>query len=195
MEQREPILSARARFVLSQEYMLEQQRSLRPHWLLVLGIVLGVPVVVYCITKVAWRAIFSYVTGAAFLEGVSMWLSVALLLAYIAAFIWILFRPRRAAKRYARRARELFGELPELRMSFFPESMLLQSPASESGMRIDYGIVRKCVETPNLFLLITKEKQVFPVAKTGLCDIDNAGFRALMNLKCPNAKRNWRNEP
>ena len=45
------------------------------------GIVLGVPVVVYCITKVAWRAIFSYVTGAAFLEGVSMWLSVALLLA------------------------------------------------------------------------------------------------------------------
>ena len=99
MEQMTQSAGARAQFVLTDAYAREMYRSIRPRVLIILGIVFFVPVLVYCITKIAWRALFSYVTGAAFLEGVSMWLAVALLLAYLVGFIWLLFAPRRCTSR------------------------------------------------------------------------------------------------
>jgi hypothetical protein len=117
MEQMTQSAGARAQFVLTDAYAREMYRSIRPRVLIILGIVFFVPVLVYCITKIAWRALFSYVTGAAFLEGVSMWLAVALLLAYLVGFIWLLFAPRRRAKHLVRRmhgicALEAHGEFP-----------------------------------------------------------------------------------
>ncbi len=189
MEYNEP---ARARFVLSEAYARELYRSMRSRVLIILGIVFAGPVFVYCITKIAWRAVFSYVTGAAFWEGVSMWLAVALLVAYVAGLVWLLFAPRRRAKRLVRRLGELYGTPTELRMTFLSDALHVQTAADDTGIRLSYPVFVKCVETPNLFLLITKEKQAFPVAKQGLLDLDEAGFRTLLELKCPNAKRNWR---
>ena len=69
MEQIEQAAWAKDRYVLSETWLLQMYRRLRPHWLIVLGIALGCPVLVYCATKILWRAIWSLVTGAAFLEG------------------------------------------------------------------------------------------------------------------------------
>lgn len=183
---------ARARFVLSDTYAREMYRSMRPRVLIILGIVLFVPVLVYCITKIAWRAIFSYVTGTAFLEGVSMWLAVALLLLYLVGFVWLLFAPRRRGKRLVRRMQELYGAPIEMRVNVLPDALEVRMTSEDSGVRLAYPLIRKCLETPNLFLFVTKEHQVFPIAKQGLLDVDEQTFKHMVELKCPDAKRNWR---
>ena len=193
MENSEPIVSARDRYVLSFPYFLQQYRCLRKPGVIIISLVLGVPILVYCITKIAFRAVWSIVTGAVFWEGVSMWLAVALLLAYIVGLVLYLFAPRRKAKRSLRRAAELFGSPPEICMTFFEDALLIRTSVQEMSLRVPYAAVGTCIETRDLFLLVTKEKQTFAVAKQGLLDVDEEGFRKLLALKCPKAKVNWRN--
>ncbi len=192
MEQMTQSAGARAQFVLTDAYAREMYRSIRPRVLIILGIVFFVPVLVYCITKIAWRALFSYVTGAAFLEGVSMWLAVALLLAYLVGFIWLLFAPRRRAKHLVRRMHELYGAPAQIRVSFLPDAMKVQMTAEDPGISLAYPVFVRCLETSNLFLFVTREKQLFPVAKQGLLDVDEETFKKSIALKCPDIKRNWR---
>ena len=165
MENNEPIVSARDRYELSFAYLLEQYRCLRKGGVIAVSLVLGVPILVYCITKIAFRAVWSIVTGAIFWEGVSMWLAVALLLAYVVGLVLFLFSPRRRAKRSLRRASELFGTPPEICMDFREDTLLIRTPVPESGLCVPYAVIGKCIETSSLFLLVTKEKQVFAVAK------------------------------
>lgn len=192
VEKNEPIVLARNRYELSFAYLLEQYRCLRRGGVIAVSLVLGVPILVYCITKIAFRAVWSIVTGAIFWEGVSMWLAVALLLAYVVGLVLFLFSPQRRAKRSLRRAVELFGTPPEIRMDFREDTVLIRTPVPESGLCVPYAVIGKCIETSSLFLLVTKEKQVFAVVKQGLLDVDEAGFRKLIVRKCPNAKCNWR---
>lgn len=192
MEQIEQAAWAKDRYVLSETWLLQMYRRLRPHWLIVLGIALGCPVLVYCATKILWRAIWSLVTGAVFLEGVSMWLSVALLLAYIAVFVWLLFGPRRKAKRVARRAQELFGAMPDLSIAFYGDAVTVRVTGQDACIRLDNSAFVKCIETQDLFLLMTKEGQPLPVVKQGLTEIGAEEFRTVIGYRCVNLKQKRR---
>ena len=74
------------------------------------------------------------------------------------------------------------------------KSSLLKTMYGELDITEGEAEVLGFTETDDLFLLWTKEKQVFSIAKQNLTGVDLAGFRALLQEKCPKAKCRWRKE-
>ena len=125
-------------------------------------------------------------------SAVSLWFAVVCLLFAGFLLLWGLFAPTRSAKRRLRRLKEAYASVPTVTCIFDADGIAVQYNGIETGMRCPYAAIRRCTETQDLFLLITKEKQFLSVEKSRLEYVDEAGLRALLAEKCPKAKRNWR---
>ena len=130
--------------------------------------------------------------GQSFFRTMNAWI-LLLCAAYLCfGAVFIPFAPRRLAKKYSKRLRELNNDrLPTVCAVFYAEEAVFQNAASKGESSLRYTVFTKMQETDDLFLLWTKQKQVIPLAKNGFDGIDAAGFRAFMDEKCPQAKRNW----
>ena len=120
-----------------------------------------------------------------------------LLLAEIAAMafivVWEATAPKRFARRQLSRVAETYnGTDPTMTASFFDDGITFHNEASGSTMQMDYGRFTRILETKDLFLLITQQKQMIDLDKDGFKGMDVSGFRAFMDGKCPNAKRKWK---
>ena len=122
----------------------------------------------------------------------SLWIGAASIVLAVFLLIFGLFSPRRSARRRIRRLKETYAEIPTLICDFEEDGIALRTDKAEAGVRFAYSAIRRCTETKDLFVLLTKEKQFFSVEKQRLEHIDEAGFRAFICAKCPKAKVNWR---
>ena len=147
----------------------------------------------------AWRGIAGYVflmaVSLIFLPRVSNWMgpvmaALSALMILLELFV-LLFFPRDRARKTVRRWEEIYGALPVLRLSFFSDGFRFHNSADSSGGRVGYEIIDCCCETQDLLLLVTKQKQFFPLAKAGFSGTDEAGFKQFMRQKAPNAKFQW----
>ena len=125
-------------------------------------------------------------------SAVSLWIAVACILFAVFLLLWGLFAPRRSARRRIRKLKETFASVPTLTCDFCEDRIALRADEAETGIRYPYTAIRRCTETRDLFVLVTKEKQFLSVEKHRLALIDDAGFRTLIREKCPKAKVNWR---
>ena len=71
---------------------------------------------------------------------------------------------------------------------FYDDGIRLKIGERQSDIRLSYPIIVRCMETRDLILLETKEKQVVQVHKAALEGLDVPGFKALIREKCPKAK-------
>ena len=121
-------------------------------------------------------------------SAVSLWIAVVCIGFAIFLLIWGLFAPRRNAKRRIRRLKEAFGTVPTLTCFFYEDGIAVQADGAETGVCFPYSAIRRVKETRDLFLLVTKEKQSVAVEKDRMELVDEAGFYALLQEKCPKAK-------
>lgn len=122
---------------------------------------------------------------------VSLYVAVTCILAAVGFLIWTLFSPRRFAKRSMRQIKERYETVPTRTLTFGEDGIAISSDG-EPGMRFAYGAIKCCIETSDLFVFRTKEKQLFAVEKQTLEPVDAQGFHALIRAKCPKARHNWR---
>ena len=111
---------------------------------------------------------------------------VAGLLVYV-----LLFAPRKQAKVTTGRIMELYGRIPEIRAFFFQDRIVFHNTASNGDLTLRYESIANCMETRDVILLMTKQKQFHPLAKAGFSGTDEAGFKAFMREKLPGDKLRW----
>ena len=147
----------------------------------------------------SWRGILGYVVlmvvSLVFLPRISNWMGPVLaglcaLMILLVLFVR-LFVPRDQAKKTVRRWEEIYGTLPVLRMSFFCDEFSFHNSANDGGGSVRYEVIDCCCETQDLLLLVTREKQFFPLSKAGFSGTDAEKFKRFMREKAPNAKFRW----
>ena len=125
---------------------------------------------------------------------ISMWIGAICVLFGVFLLVWTLLAPRRSAHRRMRQLKERYPETPTIVVEFLPDGIALCTDRGETGIRFAYASIKRCIETQDLFVLLTREKQVLSLEKQRLAFADEAGFRRLIRDKCPKAKVNWRAE-
>ncbi len=184
MESEQSPVLARCVFRPAYETELQLYRAARSKLRLVLLIVLGAACIAYLLSMLIRQALMVLV----FKNPIGFWVLVACLAAFIALYIWAFFSPSRNAKRRLRRGFELYGDLPTVVTEFYDDGIRLKIGERQSDIRLSYPIIVRCMETRDLILLETKEKQIVQVHKAALEGLDVPGFKALIREKCPKAK-------
>ena len=182
MEVKEETILARSVFSVTYEELLDLFRAARRRWRVVLYCVLyGLLILgfaVFIIVKLqSLDSVFSLS-----IEIVGMLLSIFLL-------VWFLLAPRRAAKRRMRQLSEAYSVIPKSIVELTNNDIAVKDETDEHGMRFSYASIKKCIETRDRFVFLTREGQLFTVDKQGLEITDVPGFRNLIREKCPNANR------
>ena len=187
-----PVL-AQSVYIPSFRTELQAFRARRSHRRIVLLSILYGALFAYLLVRIGIQAvkIFAFDMPHAV---VSMAISGVLLLLFVFLFITVLTAPRRNAKRRMRQLLETHPAVPSITQTFYADEVVMKTADERNGAHLAYSVFRKVTETNDLFLLWTKEKQVFPVAKQGLTVTDVPGFRALIREKCPKAKCRLRKE-
>ncbi len=187
-----PVL-AQSVYIPSFRTELQAFRARRSHRRIVLLSILYGALFAYLLVRIGIQAvkIFAFDMPHAV---VSMAISGVLLLLFVFLFITVLTAPRRNAKRRMRQLLETHPAVPSVTTTFFEDEVVIRSDDERNGLYLQYPVLKRITETDDLFLLWTKEKQVFSIAKQNLTGVDLAGFRALLQEKCPKAKCRWRKE-
>ena len=120
-------------------------------------------------------------------------LAVALIaLAGLLIFLYVGL-PRIQAKGIVKRSQEAFGGPPVMDTFFYADGLLVRSRADKAELRYAYDVFAACMETEDLFLLQTKQKQAVTLGKAGFSGTDEHAFRAFIEKKLPGAKFYWKN--
>ena len=106
----------------------------------------------------------------------------------------LLYAPRKQAKLTAGRIKETYGQIPEVRASFFQDRIVFHNTASNGDISLRYDNISDCLETRDVILLVTKQKQFHSLVKAGFSGTDEAGFRAFIREKASNAKYYWKKD-
>lgn len=169
---------------------LQAFRARRSHRRIVLLSILYGALFAYLLVRIGIQAVKLFALDMPHAV-VSMAISGVLLLLFVYLFVTVLTAPRRNAKRRMRQLLETHFTVPSVTTTFFEDEVVIRSDDERNGLHLAYPVIKRITETDDLFLLWTKEKQVFPVEKRTLT-VDGAGFRTHIREKCPKAKVNWR---
>jgi len=136
---------------------------------------------------------WSKYTGQPIYGETLFWICLACFALYTYLIVRVFIGASVFSKREQKRRREMYGtEQFEIEASFFDDKIDFQNLVSRALTHPSYSVFRSLFETKDLFLLVTREKQVYMLAKDGFEGTDAAGFRRFMDEKCPNAKRRWK---
>ena len=192
METETRTVYARGMLTPTPETELQAYRATRRvFWLILLCVGCGM-IIASQLFKIGFSLVRILIFEQPVYSAFSLWLGAAGVVLAVLLLIFGLFTPRRSARRRIRRLKETYGEIPTLICEFEEDGVALRSDRADAGVRFAYPAIRRCAETKDLFVLLTKEKQFFSVEKQRLEYVDEAGFRALIRAKCPKAKVNWR---
>lgn len=194
METEERIVLAQSVYTPSCETNLQLYRGIRRTWRIVLLCLLYGALFSVLLVRIGFNAVKIIAFDLPVYAAVSMWVSGVMLLVFAFIFVRTLIAPRRNAKRRMRQLLETHPAVPSITQTFYADEVVMKTADERNGAHLAYSVFRKVTETNDLFLLWTKEKQVFPVAKQGLTVTDVPGFRALIREKCPKAKCRLRKE-
>ena len=162
-------------------------RAMRPRWRIVLLCILFGALFVFLLVRVGIQVAKIFVLDLTVYTVISLAMSALQVLLFVFLFVWMLIAPRRAARQHIKQLKEMYPEPPTMRCAFESDGIALQSGAW-NGVRFAYASIAKCLETEDLFVLQSKQKQVFSIEKQTLTGVDVPGFRALIREKCPKAK-------
>lgn len=194
METEERAALAQSTYTPTYEAERQRFRAMRSYRRIVLLCILYGALFSYLLVRIGIQLVKILAFHVPVYAAISMWVSATLLILFVYLFVTVLTAPRRNAKRRMRQLLEAYPSIPSVTQTFRADEVTIRSEDEINGARFAYSAIRRISETDDLFLFWTKEKQVFPVAKQGLSGVDVPGFRALMDAKCPKAKRRWRNE-
>lgn len=194
METEERNVFATSTYTPTYETERQRFRAMRSYRRIVLLCLLYGALFAYLLVRIGIQLVKIFAFHVPVYAAISMWVSAVLLILFVYLFVSVLTAPRRNAKRRIRQLLETHPSVPSETAVFFDDEIVLKNEGEQNGLHLRYSVFRRISETNDLFLLWTKEKQVFPIAKRGLCGVDPAGFRAWMDAKCLKAKRRWRNE-
>ena len=106
--------------------------------------------------------------------------------------ILFVYVPRKQAKQTVGRIKELNGRIPEVRSSFFQDRIVSHNTASNGETSLRYEKIADCLETRDVILLMTEQKQYYTLVKSGFSGTDEQGFKQFMRKKAPTAKFHWK---
>ena len=112
-----------------------------------------------------------------FTSGLYIGLSLMILMAAYCSPIW-------AANRGAKRNFTLYRRAPELRTSFGEEKFHIHNMQSGAEHDLDYSMVRRVVETKNLYILLLEGRMAVLAAKDGFLTGTEEDFRKFILSKC-----------
>jgi hypothetical protein len=194
METEERTVLAQSTYTPTYETERQRFRAMRSYRRIVLLCILYGALFTYLLVRIGIQLVKIFAFHVPVYAAISMWVSAVLLILFVYLFVTVLTAPRRNAKRRIRQLLETHPTVPSVMTTFYEDEVVIRSEGERNGLHLRYSVFRRIAETDGLFLLWTKEKQVFAVAKQGLAVVDPAGYRALIREKCPKATCRWRNE-
>ena len=187
METEERTVLAKSTFTPDDARMLQERRAVRKHGLVVLICILYGLFLSGMLMRIVWQTVKILIFKRPVYSAVSLWFTIVGILVCTVFLIWFLYAPRRRARRRMRQLCEAYPAVPTFAVTFYEEEIVLKSSERELGARFCYPVVKRCLETPDLFVLETKERQFFSLEKARLQVVDTPGFRKLIEEKCPKA--------
>ena len=194
METEERNVLAKSTFTPNDVRMLQERRAVRRHGQVVLICILYGLFLSGMLMRIVWQTVKILIFKQPVYSAVSLWFTIVGILACTVFLIWFLCAPRRHAKRRMRQLSEAYPTVPTFTVTFYEDEIVLKRSESEHGARFCYPAVKRCFETPDLFVLETKERQFFSLEKAHLLVVDAPGFRRLITEKCPKAKCRFIND-
>ena len=188
----ESSILAKGSLTPSNETLLQAYRATRKPWTLILVCVGCGMIITSQLVRIGMGVAQILIFDRPIYTAVSMWIAVLCVLFAVFLLVWTVIAPRRYARRRMRQIREMFPTVPKMLARFDADGVSVTDEGTDRGMRFVYPVVKKCFETQDLFVFLTKEKQFFAVEKQTLELFDGSDFHRLIEKLCPKAKRNWR---
>ncbi len=149
--------------------------------------------------RVYWIAVALYIVLMAVLM-IAWHIFSPLALSFLAVILGLfvcrlVYIPRKQAKANVSRLQESYGGIPEIALSFYGDRIVIQkrgdADSGEASLPLRYEAFAYCGETQDVLALVTRQKQLLPVVKSGFIGTDAEGFKQFMREKAPNAKFCW----
>ena len=187
MELQERTVWARSAYTPTKETELQINRSLRKVRTTVMVCIGCGMIIMSQLFRIGLTVLRVIIFKQPIYSAVSLWTGIAGILLAVLLLVWSLIGPRRAAGRRMRQYAEAYETVPTRVVEFTPDGISIRSDG-EAAMGFAYSAIRKCVETADLFIFMTKEKQLFAIEKQRLELTDLEGFRGGLCKTCLKAR-------
>ena len=191
MELQERTVWAKSAYPPTKETELEINRTLRKVQTVIMVCVGCGMIIMSQIFRIGMAVLRIIIFEQPIYSAVSLWTSIAGILLAVLLLVWALIGPRRAARRKMRQLAEAYETVPTRIVEFTSEGISIRSDG-EAAMGFAYAAIRNCVETANLFVFMTREKQLFAIEKQRVEPADLDAFRSGIERVCPKARVRWR---
>ena len=191
MELQERTVWAKSAYTPTKETELEINRTLRKVQTVIMVCVGCGMIIMSQIFRIGMAVLRIIIFEQPIYSAVSLWTSIAGILLAVLLLVWALIGPRRAARRKMRQLAEAYETVPTRIVEFTSEGISIRSDG-EAAMGFAYAAIRNCVETANLFVFMTREKQLFAIEKQRVEPADLDAFRSGIERVCPKARVRWR---